>query len=58
MTDPTRYQLARAGLVHFSGYLTPEQAKTAKAVSDLNTAYAATLPKLPRGRPRKEKADD
>ena len=54
MTAPTRYQLARAGLVHFSGYLTPEQAKTAQEVSDLNEAYAATLPKLKRGRPRKD----
>jgi hypothetical protein len=51
---PTRYQLARAGLVHFSGWLTPDQAKTAQEVSDINEAYAATLPKLKQGRPRKD----
>jgi hypothetical protein len=55
MTTPTRYQLARAGLVHFSGWMTPDQAKTAQEVSDLNEAYAATLPKLKQGRPRKDR---
>jgi hypothetical protein len=54
MTAPSRYQLARAGLVHFSGYLTPDQAKTAQEVSDANMDYAATLPKLKQGRPRKD----
>jgi hypothetical protein len=55
MTAPTRYQLARAGLVHFSGWMTPDQAKTAREVSSMNEAYAATLPKLKQGRPRKDR---
>ena len=54
MTAPTRYQLARAGRVHFSGWLTPEQAKTVKAWCDEAEAQAATLPKLKQGRPRKD----
>jgi len=54
MTAPTRYQLARAGLVHFSGWLTPDHAEQAKAWRDEAEAQAATLPKLKQGRPRKD----
>jgi hypothetical protein len=54
MTHPTRYQLARAGLVYVAGYFPKDQAETVKQWRDEAEAHAATLPKLKQGRPRKE----
>jgi hypothetical protein len=55
---PTRQQIAAAGLVHWSGYLTPEQAAITSNAAKINAEYAASLPKRPQGRPKKDAANE
>jgi hypothetical protein len=55
---PTRQQIAAAGLVHWSGYLTPDQAAITSNAAKINAEYAASLPKRPQGRPKKDAAND